>query len=214
MAIAVDDIIRFGIKVIPLLGGYVVRNIINYRVHSGATVDEQVFFNAAVTAVKTTVYTPMKANLPTTVGLASIGAQKVSPILGWPTRAEYSPVTEAGTLTSTTDEEDPRRAACLIRRNYHAGRPSIGRFFFGPLDGTFLTGDHLYIDPTGDGDLRDVASGLTAELSFTSGADSMVLRPCIIGQIPINPTAQNDVRTQYWSLLVSYMRSRKVGRGE
>jgi len=196
--------------------------VLNYRCNEGGNAWNKVNCELLFQQFKQTVLDPIVANLPDSMECFRTDMQTFawenSPSVVWP-MTNVSDLPLAGGLTPVLDEETLQRAAgCLVRQSFRTGRKSMGRFFFGPLMGRFVQNTAIDIDPTGPGDLNDVDSALIANCVNDVDGVSQVLKPCIMGfaidengrrNISREPDPLDDVRLQYWSTQLSYLRSRK-----
>lgn len=115
----------------------------------------------------------------------------------------------SGALIDDVDDV-AQASACITRYTWSRGRKSIGRYFHGPLSQRFVNGGESVEDPPLIGDLGDVCDALGDPL-VVSGWQA---RPVVIGGSATTSTQQNEVRTNRLAPLITYLKSRRVGKGE
>lgn len=99
-------------------------------------------------------------------------------------------------------EDQPSIGACLVKKNFLAGRRGIGRTFVGPITPAYFV-NGIFV-PTAD--YTGLASQMMQELNITGPAH---LRPIVCPANGVGVTSQNDLREVVWSRIASSLRSRR-----
>jgi hypothetical protein len=183
------------------------KNIMRYRGFSGELADETA--NEVILAFNDAILTRILGQLGVTTSLREI---KMVNVTRPQTPAEIKQF-DAGEFNgsiSTSGFDVPQASACFVRQAFNRGRKSVGRLFLGPLPNHFIENGEVKGDPTGLGDLQDVIDTLGDEVS----AEGYVMRPIVNGSRTGSAQANQDVRSNRVSRLVTYMRSRRLGIGE
>lgn len=209
-ALAINDVIR-----IKLFGSFIITpydrllNVLHYRMTTTAEdTSELPALRSIGLTFESQIMPRLLDNLPATYAMREIRVARIHPT---ETYEEIISLAGGGTVGNLAQigTSSQKAAACLTRYNYKAGRAGRGRFFFGPLHPAFQSGDKLDIDPTGDGDLRDVVSTLGEDLTD----DVFVARPMILPS-PVGSSytidATCDVRAQVFAPLVSHLKTRAL----
>lgn len=108
----------------------------------------------------------------------------------------------------------PSNCCCVIERSFQTGRKSIGRKFFGPFGPGYdaqgnwqVGGGVLGVDAT---PLKNI---VLQPLSVAATAGPAVCRPIVSPKSMAAADPQQDVRTTNFSPLVTFLHSRRPGRG-
>lgn len=216
MALTVNDVLAIRLEFRGITAGEQYIMSTHWRINAGEIEDKKENWDALILNISEGKAATFLENLPETVGLFRISAQKLAPVKGPSWFQLYTPSDRPGALelgVGNINAPIARAAGTLTRVSYLTGRKSYGRTFFGPLAAQFIGANNLVIDPTGNGDLNDVASALFDPFSVVDGTSSITLRPIICNQAGTGVTAQNDVRRAYWQPYVTYLKTRAVGRG-
>lgn len=223
MSLNVSDVVRFDLtwgrnSTTPGVGEVNYQNQkwmnrLHYMVFSGEAPWDTATQASLFDQLKTVLLDFWKTVMPSTISLEYVRLTKVlaTPEYDWDITLPENTV--QGGIASIYDEA-PCASACIVRKSFVPGRPGIGRVFVGPLCGGYTDRGTLTINPATLPDFTTVQTHLGDPLNVSPNC---VLKPCIIGydaQGRAKPaTGLNIVRVSKFSLLISYLRSRRPGKG-
>jgi hypothetical protein len=199
--------------------GLTFMNETRWRVSDGEAQHTEEWMDTAIARYKSLKASKFLANLPSSVVLTRIAMCQLAPIVQFTQEAIYGMAGDGGSLMKGPDENcEWRASACFVRKTFRDGRRAIGRYFHGPLLERFISFSGTVIDPILGGDLNDVISALIDPFTVTIGGNTITLKPIVCGPKPsggpiVGVTSQDDVRSVNLSQYVSYLQTRKPGRG-
>jgi len=185
----------------------VFRNVLNFRVTVGELAVTQQ--PALIDAIASDWIAPWYPNLAVATYLHRVRVYNVSNLNDPADEKTYGIGEKNGDLANN-DDDVPQAAACIVRQAHFRGRKSLGRIFFGPLPSFFASQGRLVVDPLGAGDLVDVLNGVGEDVSV----GNWKMRPCVVGQKETVVAQKNEIRTNRFSRLVVYHKTRRAGIGE
>lgn len=187
------------------------RNVLRYRQWEGTATDTIIDNFMTNIIASWPLLSQMMGALPTTTWLAEVSFEKIFPNKEYKHVTTFGPLDQNGTDNAPARGSSPQAAACIIRRSFNPGRIGIGRTFIGPLGPGFLVDGIINPSSEDGGELAPAISGLNANVVWVAGNEA---KPVVCNKSGSNATDLSAVRVCELSPEVSFLHSRKIGRGE